>query len=206
MRPDRRGGYGLDALWNDDFHHTARGRADRPARGLLHDYRGTPQELISAAKYGFLYQGQWYAWQKKRARHAGLRSAAVRVRHLPREPRPGRELRVRAAAAPARRRPGGCRALTALLLLGRGRRCCSRGRSSASSAPFLYFADHKPELQRAGQRGTARVPGAVSEPARSGGQSTRCPSPATRETFERCKLDPARARARTPTRSRCTAI
>ena len=30
------GGYGLDALWNDDFHHARDGRADRPQRGLLH--------------------------------------------------------------------------------------------------------------------------------------------------------------------------
>ena len=29
------GGYGLDALWNDDFHHAARGRAHRPQRGVL---------------------------------------------------------------------------------------------------------------------------------------------------------------------------
>ena len=30
------------------------------------DYIGSPQEFISAAKYGYLYQGQWYGWQKKR--------------------------------------------------------------------------------------------------------------------------------------------
>ncbi len=56
--------YGLDALWNDDFHHTARVAATGVTDGYLHDYRGTPQELISAIKHGFLYQGQIYAWQK----------------------------------------------------------------------------------------------------------------------------------------------
>ena len=30
------------------------------------DYGGTPQELISAMKHGYLFQGQWYAWQKQR--------------------------------------------------------------------------------------------------------------------------------------------
>ena len=29
------------------------------------DYRGDPQEFISAMKWGFLFQGQRYAWQKK---------------------------------------------------------------------------------------------------------------------------------------------
>ena len=28
------------------------------------DYRGTPQEFISAAKYGYLFQGQPYLWQE----------------------------------------------------------------------------------------------------------------------------------------------
>ena len=36
VRPLDKGGYGLDALWNDDFHHSADGRPDRPQRGLLH--------------------------------------------------------------------------------------------------------------------------------------------------------------------------
>ena len=74
------------------------GRADRPARGVLHaTTRGTPQEFISAAKYGFLYQGQWYAWQKKRRGTPALDLPPTRLRHLPREPRSGRQLRVRPA-------------------------------------------------------------------------------------------------------------
>ena len=30
------------------------------------DYLGKPQEFISAVKYGYLYQGQWYNWQEWR--------------------------------------------------------------------------------------------------------------------------------------------
>ena len=30
------------------------------------DYRGTPAEFVAAAKYGYLYQGQYYVWQKQR--------------------------------------------------------------------------------------------------------------------------------------------
>ena len=51
---------GLDALWNDDFHHAARVALTGVIDGYLHDYRGTPQELVSAIKRGFLYQGQLY--------------------------------------------------------------------------------------------------------------------------------------------------
>ncbi len=30
------------------------------------DYRGLPQELLAAVKHGFLFQGQYYTWQKQR--------------------------------------------------------------------------------------------------------------------------------------------
>ncbi len=30
------------------------------------DHRGSPQEFVSAAKYGYLFQGQRYAWQENR--------------------------------------------------------------------------------------------------------------------------------------------
>src|SRR5207244_2533853 len=66
VRPVEQGGYGLDALWNDDFHHAARVALTGRAEAYYADYRGTPQEFISAAKYGYLYQGQWYEWQQQR--------------------------------------------------------------------------------------------------------------------------------------------
>ena len=63
VRPVEKNGYGLDAVWNDDFHHSAvvalTGR-----EAYFSDHLGHPGiEFIPAAKYGFLYQGQFYAWQ-----------------------------------------------------------------------------------------------------------------------------------------------
>ncbi len=52
------GGYGLDALWNDDFHHSATVALTGRDEAYFSDYAGTPQELISAVKCGYLYQGQ----------------------------------------------------------------------------------------------------------------------------------------------------
>ena len=59
------GGENLDAAWNDDFHHAARVAMTGHNEYYFGDYRGTPQELISAAKWGYLYQGQWNVRQKK---------------------------------------------------------------------------------------------------------------------------------------------
>src|SRR5258705_4656403 len=62
----RAGGDGLDALWNDDFHHSAIVAITGKREADFSDHHGTPQELISAAKRGYLFQGQRYAWQMQR--------------------------------------------------------------------------------------------------------------------------------------------
>ncbi|HYP08136.1 MAG TPA: alpha-amylase family glycosyl hydrolase, partial [Bryobacteraceae bacterium] len=66
VRPAEKGGYGMDGLWNDDYHHTAVVALTGRSEAYYTDYRGTPQEIISAMKYGYLYQGQYYKWQKQR--------------------------------------------------------------------------------------------------------------------------------------------
>ncbi|HEU5406585.1 MAG TPA: malto-oligosyltrehalose trehalohydrolase, partial [Nitrospira sp.] len=63
--PVAQGGWGLDAIWCDDFHHACRVAATGRREAYYTDYLGTPQELVSAVKRGFLYQGQRYHWQGK---------------------------------------------------------------------------------------------------------------------------------------------
>ena len=60
VRPEAEGGYGLDVTWNEDFHNSAVVAVTGRAEAYYSDHRGRPQELISAAKYGFLFQGQFY--------------------------------------------------------------------------------------------------------------------------------------------------
>jgi maltooligosyltrehalose trehalohydrolase len=64
QRPED-GGFGLDSIWNDDFHHSAIVALTGRAEAYYSDYLGDAQEFLSAAKWGFLYQGQYYAWQRK---------------------------------------------------------------------------------------------------------------------------------------------
>jgi 1,4-alpha-glucan branching enzyme len=58
------GGDDLDGMWNDDFHHSAVVALTGRNEAYYADYLGTPQEFISSAKYGFLYQGQALSWRK----------------------------------------------------------------------------------------------------------------------------------------------
>ena len=82
-RPYDKGGYGLDALWNDDFHHSAVVALTGKSEAYYSDTLGRPQELISAVRWGYLFQGQRYGWQKARRGHAALdRGAGAFVSYL----------------------------------------------------------------------------------------------------------------------------
>ncbi|MGC4002356.1 MAG: alpha-amylase family glycosyl hydrolase [Pirellulales bacterium] len=62
-----RGGHGLDAAWNDDYHHAIRVALTGHADFYYGDYQGTPQEILSSVKWGYLFQGQWSPRTKRRA-------------------------------------------------------------------------------------------------------------------------------------------
>ena len=59
------GGWGLDGVWSDDFHHISRVALTGRGQAYYSDYRGTAQEFLSVIKRGFVYQGQRYQWQEK---------------------------------------------------------------------------------------------------------------------------------------------
>jgi maltooligosyltrehalose trehalohydrolase len=187
VRPLHAGGYGLDALWNDDFHHAAVVALTGLNAAYYSDYRGTPQEFVSAMKWAFLYQGQRYRWQKKRRGTStfGLPPATF-VTFIQNHDQ------IANSARGHRRHlltsPGRYRAMTALMLLGRGTPMLFQGQEFGASAPFLYFADHKPELARQVRRGRAEF--LHQFPALAAPEMQReLPDPADLATFEESKLD-----------------
>ena len=146
-QPIEQGGYGLDALWNDDFHHAARVALTGRREAYYSDYKGSPQELISTAKRGFLYQGQWYAWQKKRRGKPVKQMKPHRFVHfLENHDQVANSLR--GAHLWHLTSPGRFKAMTALLLLGPQTPMLFQGQEFAASSPFVYFADHHPELAK----------------------------------------------------------
>jgi maltooligosyltrehalose trehalohydrolase len=146
VRPLERGGCGLDAVWNDDFHHSAMVAATGRAECYYMDYRGTAQEFVSAAKYGFLHQGQMCRWQQKRRGTPALdlppRKFVNFLQNHDQVANTLRGLRLHELTS-----PGKYRALTALLLLLPSTPLLFQGQEFAASAPFLYFADHEPGLR-----------------------------------------------------------
>jgi maltooligosyltrehalose trehalohydrolase len=145
VRAPERGGYGLDALWNDDFHHSAMVALTGHNEAYYTDYRGTPQEFISAVKYGFLYQGQHYKWQEKRRGTASLDLPPVAsismIQNHDQIANSAHGTRCHALTD-----PGKYRAMTALMLLSLGTPMLFQGQEFAASSPFFYFADHTADL------------------------------------------------------------
>ena len=176
---------GVDAMWNDDWHHSAMIAAGGKREAYYSDYKGRPQEFVSMARHGFLYQGQWYTWQKKRRGTPSLETPPERlVCYLQNHDQLANS--ANGARLHQTTSPGVYRALTALLLLGANTPMLFQGQEFAASAPFLYFADHKDDLAKAVAKGRADFMGQFQSVDRK-----RLPSPGDIQTFERSRLDHA---------------
>jgi maltooligosyltrehalose trehalohydrolase len=180
-------GCGLDALWNDDFHHSARVALTGRLPAYYSDYRGTPQEFLSQLKHGFLYQGQRYSWQKKpRGTPALDLPASAFVVFLENHDQVANSaygLRLHQLTSPGR-----LRALTALTLLGPNTPMLFQGQEFNATAPFLYFADHKPDLAKLVAQGRRQFLSQFPSLALEEMQRLLA-DPADPATFQRCKLD-----------------
>jgi maltooligosyltrehalose trehalohydrolase len=177
--------YGLDALWNDDWHHSATVAATGRREAYYTDYFGTPQEFVSMAQFGFLYQGQRYSWQKSTRGTSSLHLAPEQLvcftQNHDQVANSGRGERLQQLTSPGR-----FRALTALLLLGPNTPMLFQGQEFGASTPFLYFADHSPELAKAVGKGRREFLEQFPSLLQMKGHFA---PPESEETFVRCKLD-----------------
>ncbi len=187
-RPRYVGGDDLDGMWNDDFHHSAVVALTGRSQAYYGDYRGAPQEFISAAKQGFLYQGQALSWQKAlRGTPTFGISPEVFVSFIENHDQiantgPGERLRFQTS-------PGRYRAMTALLLLGPWTPLLFQGEEFGASSPFLFFADIgdssvRDAIRRGRAEWLAPFLSVTEEEARR-----RLPAPDYPDVFARCKLD-----------------
>jgi maltooligosyltrehalose trehalohydrolase len=65
INPPSKGGYGLDAQWNDDFHHCVHTLLTGERNGYYQDFGGI-QQLANALREGFVYSGQYSSYRKRR--------------------------------------------------------------------------------------------------------------------------------------------
>jgi maltooligosyltrehalose trehalohydrolase len=188
IRPRSQGGDNLDAVWNDDFHHSAVVALTGKREAYYTDYLGSPQEFISAAKYGYLFQGQPYGWQEApRGTPTFGAPPEAFVSFIENHDQ------VSNTAAGERLRfqswPGRYRAMTALLLLGPWTPLLFQGQEFGASTPFIFFTDvGDGPMREAIRKGRfeflAQFPSFATKEVQE-----RLPVPSDPEVFARSKLD-----------------
>jgi maltooligosyltrehalose trehalohydrolase len=187
VRPQDQGGYGLDALWNDDFHHSAMVALTGRNEAYYSGYLGNPQEFISSIKWGFLYQGQRNKYFK--ARHgspSGDLPPSTFVLYLQNHDQIANSShgwRLQRLAS-----PGLCRAMTALLLLAPGTPLLFQGQEFAASSPFFFFADVSPELAENIHQSRLKLLSRFRNPAQPE-MNAGTPRPEDADTFKRSKIN-----------------
>ncbi|HEU4556662.1 MAG TPA: malto-oligosyltrehalose trehalohydrolase [Longimicrobium sp.] len=187
VTPREQGGWGLDAVWADDFHHQVRRLIAGDHESYFADYAGTAPEIVRTLQKGWFYEGQ------ESRNHAvprgtpadGLPPAAF-VHTIQNHDQVGNRAhgeRLHHQVPLAK-----YRAAVALLLLSPYTPLLWMGQEWAASAPFLYFTDHPEELGKLVTEGRRKEFGkfsAFADPA----VRERIPDPQAPETFERSKLD-----------------
>jgi maltooligosyltrehalose trehalohydrolase len=181
------GGFALDAIWNDDFHHSAMVSLTGHNDGYYSEYLGIPQELISAAKWSFLYQGQYYTWQKNlRGTPTFNLDPCKFINYLQNHDQianSARGDRVHKLTSSGR-----YRAMMTYMLLIPQTPMLFQGQEFCASAPFRYFADHEEDLASIVRQGRAdflKQFGSLT----SQDMQDQLSDPADPANFESCKLD-----------------
>ncbi|HEY0681774.1 MAG TPA: malto-oligosyltrehalose trehalohydrolase [Steroidobacter sp.] len=187
LLPVNAGGFGMDAMWNDDFHHSARVALTGSRDGYFHDYTGRAQEFVSCVRRGFLYQGQWYDWQKKSRgspfRERGGSACIIFLQNHDQVGNTATGVRVHVNCSPSR-----YRALLGLTLLAPQTPMLFMGQEFGASTPFTFFADHTEKLSRQVHAGRREFVGQFHAYADARLQAL-IPDPSAEQTFLDSKLD-----------------
>ena len=186
LEQESHGGWELDGVWADDFHHIVRRMVAGDAAGYYSDFAGTTQELATVIGQGWLYTGQ-HSTHMERQRgsdpsripmsrfvvclqnhdQVGNRALGDRLHHsIP--PEVWRAASVVLLTVP----------MTPLLFM---------GQEWGASSPFLYFTDLEPELGRNVTEGRRREFSAFPDFS-TPQDATRIPDPQAAETFQASKL------------------
>ncbi|MGZ4816402.1 MAG: alpha-amylase family glycosyl hydrolase, partial [Terriglobales bacterium] len=182
VRPREQGGYGLNGVWSDDFHHAAHTLFTGEHEGYYQDF-GKLDDLVKALNEGFVFQGQTFKfWGEARGENPGDMPKEGHVICIQNHDQVGnRALGERLTSLV----PLGARKLmAALLLLAPETPLLWMGQEYDEEHPFQFFTDYgDPVLQKAVSEGRRKE----FKDFKSFG--SEFPDPQDRATFERSKLN-----------------
>ena len=197
LLPAESGGWGLDAVWADDFHHQVRVHVAGDREAYYEDYTGSAEDLAQTIRSGWFFTGQFspHHGQPRGTDPSGieLRQCVVCVQNHD-------QIGNRADGARLNHQVDApvFRAISTLLLVVPETPLIFQGQEWATRTPFLFFTDHEEQTGRrvtAGRREEFASFAAFADPA----LRARIPDPQAQETFDRSRLawdeldDPAHA-------------
>jgi maltooligosyltrehalose trehalohydrolase len=186
IEPIERGGYGLDAVWADDFHHQARVHTAHDRESYYRDYTGSATDLATTIQQGWFFTGQHSTHLNARRGDDPSPAAPQRfVFCIQNHDQIGN--RADGARLNHQIDPAAYRALSVLLLLVPETPLLFMGQEWAATTPFLFFTDHHEELGRlvtAGRREEFSGFAAFTDPV----TRAHIPDPQQAHTFENSRL------------------
>jgi maltooligosyltrehalose trehalohydrolase len=186
LREPEQGGWGLDGVWADDFHHQMRRLLAGDSEGYYQDFSGSIDDLVTTVRQGWFFTGQHskHLDEPRGTDPAGIPLERFVICLQNHDQIGNRALGERLSAHIA---ADAYRAATALLLTLPETPLLFMGQEWAARTPFLYFTDHTEELGRLvteGRRKEFRHFAAFSDPA----ARDRIPDPQAPDTFEASRL------------------
>ena len=187
VRPEWAGGWDLDGVWADDFHHQMRRLLAGDNEGYYRDFTGTIPDLVETVNQGWFFTGQPSIHLDE---PRGTDPVGVEPRRFVLCLQNHNQVGNRAFGERLHHQiePSAYRAASALLLCAPQTPLLFMGQEWASSAPFLYFTDHEEDLGvlvTEGRRREFRHFLAFVDPE----ARERIPDPQAATTFEAGRLD-----------------
>ncbi|MDQ3346374.1 MAG: malto-oligosyltrehalose trehalohydrolase [Acidobacteriota bacterium] len=182
-----RGGWGLDGVWADDFHHVMRRLLAGDEHGYYADFQGTTEELARTIRSGWLFTGQMSVHQQA---NRGTDPALVPMNRfvvcLQNHDQIGNRAvgdRLHQAIAPE-----AWRAASTVLLTAPMTPLLFMGQEWAATSPFLYFTDVEAGLGELVTEGRRREFADFPEFSHAEAR-TRIPDPQSPETYAASRLN-----------------
>ena len=178
VQPVGEGGFDVDAVWSDDFHHALHVLLTREFAGYYQDF-DDPKLLLRALNEGFAFQGEHFKfWKERRGTPAAGIPLPTNIICIQNHDQIGNRAKGERLSALVPR--GAHKMMASLLLLAPHTPLIFQGEEYGEENPFQFFTDYgDPVLQKA-----------VSEGRRSEFKDfdfSEVPDPQDIETFERSR-------------------
>ena len=187
IRPEGEGGWGLDGVWADDFHHKVRVALAGDNEGYYRDYTGSMSNLAKTLNQGWHFTGQYSTYLQE---HRGTDPTGIPPRRFVFCIQNHDQIGNRALGERLHHQIelAAYRAASVLLLCAPATPLLFMGQEWAATTPFLYFTDHPDELGKLvteGRRNEFRHFSGFSDAA----ARERIPDPQDETTFLASHLD-----------------